>query len=219
MVEALPLSMVQGIDISVFETILIYTVIISFFVLLMDREFGLIHLTLSAVAIFLGFQIYESIDQQNQEKLIVYNVRKGFAMDVISGTDHFFSANDKLLDDKNSMLFHVEHNWWALGLQTRTTDTIASHNAGRLGSLFKYKGENIWLSPVNIDSIPIVQIDRLVIGASSNNDWNAILDSTKPRQVLVGQNITYHELKEIRAACKATQIDLRECKVSGPLIL
>ncbi|MFT4524113.1 MAG: competence protein ComEC [Bacteroidia bacterium] len=219
LIESLPFSMLQGIDITVIETGMIYTALISIFVLIMERHFRLIYVALSCMGVFLVFQIHETIDQQNQEALIIYNARKGFAMDLIAGTDHMFIANSGLVQDKNAMLFHVEHNWWARGLSEAKTVTTVDSAFSSLGNLFKYRGETIWIAPIKINSTPKLEVDRIIISGSEKNNWNSILEVVGPTQVVVGQNLNYGELKRLRLGCEEKQIELYQCKKKGPLLL
>ena len=219
LVESLPFSMLQGIDITVAETVMIYALLISIFILIMERHFRLIYLTLTSLTLLLLFQIHESLDQQNQKALIIYNARKGFAMDLISGNDHLFIANSKLIRDKNAMLFHVEHNWWARGLNEPKVLAIDSTEFSNRGHLFKYGGETIWLAPMKVDSTPKMDLDRIIVSSREKNDWNSILETVKPIQVVVGQNLKYKELKRLINTCELRQIELYQCKELGPLIL
>lgn len=219
LIESLPFSMLQGIDITVMETILIYTVIISIFVLIMERQFRLIYLTFTGLALLIVIQVHESIEQQKQEGLIVYNARKDFALDLIAGNDHLFFSSSKLLRDKNAMLFHVEHNWWARGLNDPKIMAIDSTQFSGHGYLIKSSGETIWLSPTAIDSIPNVDVDRIIVTGSEKNDWKSILEIIRPYQIVVDQNVKYRELNRLSQACEERNIELHHCNKSGPLIL
>ena len=54
-------------DISILETVLIYLIIISVFILLMDRSFKMVYLTFTSIALLLLSQISETAQQQNQQ--------------------------------------------------------------------------------------------------------------------------------------------------------
>ena len=117
------------------------------------------------------------------------------------------------------MLFHVEHNWWARGLNKPDIVAIDDSIFSNLGYLFKYGGQTIWLAPEQVESTPSLKVDRIIVSDSEMNDWNAILEVTRPTQIVVGQNLKYKELKRLRSACEELKIEFYQCKESGPLIL
>lgn len=218
LVRELPFSMLQGIDISAVETVLIYCVIASFALLTANRNFKFTYLMLGSISVLFFLQISETISQEQQQNLLVYNVRKGFALDLVSGKDHLFVADERIVKDKNSMLFHVEHNWWAMGLGPYKRLDSISMGHQNTGVLFEINQNLVWLPPSIIDSIPSIAVDLLVIRDSEGTDWGSVLSTICVNQIVIGQNLGYLDVKKIRGLCEQKDIRLHDCRQSGPFI-
>src|SRR5205085_6267785 len=62
-------------------------------------------------------QLSESFSINSQKKIIVYNVSKKSAIDLIDSRENYFIAPRELVNDQSAMMFCVNHNQWALGLE------------------------------------------------------------------------------------------------------
>jgi len=115
-IESIPFSLVTGISTTVFETWMIYISIgalISFF-MLGNQKYILI-VFLSAVLI-LGSQIVESIFIRQQKQIIVYSIKGCPVLNIIDGKNNFIYADEKITNDKKTMLFNIYNYWWDCGL-------------------------------------------------------------------------------------------------------
>ncbi|TKK69300.1 ComEC family competence protein [Ilyomonas limi] len=86
-IEKLPFALWQNIKANVFQTIILYTVVLLLTVWLFNKKTKAL---LYALAATLLFTIYTSIDiytTKQQQKLIVYNVPKSTAIDIIQGNE------------------------------------------------------------------------------------------------------------------------------------
>jgi competence protein ComEC len=97
----------DGISISIIQTILLTSFIAGISIWLLEKERkGLLFAVLS----FLSFFILYSIDQykiQDQKKLVVYNVPRYQAIDLISGTDYTFIGDAALEQNPSLRNFHI----------------------------------------------------------------------------------------------------------------
>ena len=218
LVETLPFSMLQGIDISVFETIMIYGLIVSFLLLMMEQRFRWVYITIGSLVLLQVSQLKETYQQHSQQELIVYNIRKGFAMDLILGDEHIFLADQQLLNDKNAMLFHVEHHWWALGLSEPRVQTTDSDQEG-MGMLFDWSGERVWIPSVNPQMLPSEPVHRIIICSTEPHNWKPILHRLKPNEIVVGQQMSYTHIKKLSSICTELGIELTKVRDTGPVIL
>lgn len=161
LIEQFPFAITSEIDISVLECILIYGIILSIVIVIHQRSFRMIYATSASLAVLLALQIIETRTHSNQEMAMIYNVRNGFAMDVISGTDHNFFSTDQLLLDESSMLFHVEHHWWFRDLEVASITNIDSLEPSN--GLISILGNTVWLVPDSINLVPKGIPDVMVV--------------------------------------------------------
>jgi competence protein ComEC len=115
-IESLPYSLLQGISISVFETWLLYGLIIFLFLYISNRKYKYLVLSLSVGIIILISQIVEQNKEYKQKKIMVYNIAKTSAIDFINAKSNVLLTDSIFAKNKSMLLFHILHNWWDLGL-------------------------------------------------------------------------------------------------------
>jgi competence protein ComEC len=115
--EKLPFAIINGIAITTFDTIIIYGILISLYSFWLYKKLQFLNLSLALCAVLLTFQIIEKLEQQSQEKMIIYAINKHTAIDFISGQQSSFIADAALLKSKDKMRFHLTPHWNAVGIE------------------------------------------------------------------------------------------------------
>lgn len=108
-------AVLKGITITVSETWLIYVIILFIYLFLTLKIPRYFIAALASFALLLAYQVWESFQQANQKYFVCYSVRKYSAFNFIDGRKHFFFADHTLRNNKNMMLFHINHHQWATG--------------------------------------------------------------------------------------------------------
>lgn len=112
-IQALPGSLISGIDVSVFETWLIYGCIFSILLLFAFRKVKFVAYTFALTATILALQYWEVLAHSKQKMLVVYRTNKLSNLCLISGGEAFVVGDAALIDDSNKMQFHILHHFWA----------------------------------------------------------------------------------------------------------
>jgi competence protein ComEC len=99
-IEHLPYSLIKGISISVFDTWLIYILILSIVFYLMKKDPRLILASLLIIILLLASQISESIQLRNQRMITIYNIPKKSAITFIENKQCVFLADSDLVNNK-----------------------------------------------------------------------------------------------------------------------
>ncbi len=115
-IESLPFSLLQGISISVFETWIMYGLIVLLLFYLYNRKYKYLVYSLSFCIIILISQVIEQYKQFQQKKMIVYNVPKTSAIDFIQAKENTLFTDSVFSSNSSGLLFHIKHNWWDLGI-------------------------------------------------------------------------------------------------------
>lgn len=115
-IESIPHSVLTGIDISTFETLLIYFIIGSILTFISLKFRQALYASVVMASLFMILQIIEVTAQQTQESVTIYNVRGETAVALISGTEVTFLSSRDLYENEQTMLFHVRHHWWNRGV-------------------------------------------------------------------------------------------------------
>lgn len=115
-IQKLPFALITGIDISVFESWLIYAIIIMVFIFIYFKKFRILVVLFSLVSLFIVIQIIELNIQRTQKRIVVYNINNHSAIDFIDGFENDLICDSILLNDESKLRFHVFHHWWNKGL-------------------------------------------------------------------------------------------------------
>lgn len=125
-IEQIPYSVLSGIDITIIETIMIYVVIVSVLVFLLHKNRPAFYVALGLSIIFMVAQCVEVHKQKTQRLLTVYNVKGHTAVAVVQGTRLQFFSDEELYSNEQSMLFHIRHHWWRLGIEEELFKSVDS---------------------------------------------------------------------------------------------
>lgn len=115
-IEKMPFALMQGISISIIETWLIYFLIALALAFLIIKKPKYLIASLSFALLLSANIIYEKYEQMQQRKIIVYNIPKTSAIELVDGQNNFFLSDTLLANDESKMLFRIKHNWWENGI-------------------------------------------------------------------------------------------------------
>jgi competence protein ComEC len=108
----LPFPIIEGIDISISETWLIYMGLFFFFVWEHSPKLKWMNYTLFFVLTFSLFQLFESYTHIKRKNISFFNVRSHEAFVAFSGKESFAFVDDELRKNESKMLFHLWHHLW-----------------------------------------------------------------------------------------------------------
>lgn len=189
-VEGLPFALIQGIDISIFETYLIFMVVSMFIMVLIKKSYKWQFRFLLAVAAITAMNSIESFFQKQQSELVFYSVKGHDAIDFVDNTSHHFVADSSLFLDEDKMRFHIKHHWWKLSLNKPDFEDFNSKNT------FSFQGKTILI----LDGTHAVDfhpdsVDILYLKERTHQHPIEILERAKARFVLLSPNMdwrSYH---------------------------
>lgn len=106
-VDGLPMLTLQGLQISISQTILLYIVIAGIAWWLLQRQNKGLILTFAALLFFFIIRSIDFIKSNRQQKLIVYNVPNHQAIDIVAGRNCKFTGDSILVTDGLLQKFHL----------------------------------------------------------------------------------------------------------------
>jgi hypothetical protein len=114
--------------------------------------------TLLLSALF-AFDYYED---RHKNQLVVYKVKGKNALALISNGKVLHDFDEGLLNNKSSMLFHVRHHWWELGVsEEKKADEISEELP--FGKLFSFSGKRILVVENGIEKQEVAMADKLSV--------------------------------------------------------
>jgi competence protein ComEC len=125
-IESLPFSVSSDIYISFPQLILLYISIIFISVYFFSSvKVKHLFIGLSALVVFFGISLIQTIETKKQDYFIVYNINKTTSINIIDGHDNLMFANLDSLD-KNDITFSAKNNWLKKGLEQEKYINLSS---------------------------------------------------------------------------------------------
>jgi competence protein ComEC len=107
-IETIPFSVWNGFSINVFQTFLLLGGSVSVCLWLMENRKWQLWIGLGCMLAVAGMRTFSFINSSNQKKLIVYNVPKYSAIDLVVGRNFNFIGDSTLLHDDFIRNFHIQ---------------------------------------------------------------------------------------------------------------
>lgn len=229
-IEKFPYSLIEGISISIFQTWLIYAVIISGILFFSLKNRIALYSLLISITILISSEITEKYSQLYQQKLIVYNIANESAIDLIDGEHGVLLASNKLLQNEAKLLFHIKHNWWDLGLTN--IDTLAfpmthvsySDNAIFIKNNFIQLGNKKMMVLENSEIASPIQIakpifvDCLILSKNVKISIHKLSQSIKFIRLIFDSSNSNYTTKRWKAECEELNIAYYDVKLQGAYV-
>lgn len=121
-VEHIPYAYVNGIEISILQSILLYILLFASIYYFIYQHTTLFKTALTALLVFTLLVGYQTWQQSTQQKLMVYSVNKATAIGLINGNHATYLLDSMMRNDKQKFRFHLQQHVWHKGIQQ--IDTI-----------------------------------------------------------------------------------------------
>lgn len=202
-VEQLPYSLSTGISITIFETWLIYLMLISFLFYSDWKKTWLLKFSMATfILIFCLFSI-EKWNQNHHSELVVYHVKKEKAIDLINGRTHLFMADSSLRNDPNKMLFHILHHWDDRGIRTnyfdRLPDAPSENGLFAKGNYYGLNGLRIVLvdSSVKLFSPKVrMKVDVLILSGNPKVNLDQLREMYEFEELVIAPSNSRYRIQQ-----------------------
>ncbi|MGB3948856.1 MAG: ComEC/Rec2 family competence protein [Bacteroidia bacterium] len=206
-IEKWPYSLLQGISISVFETWLLYGVIIVFLYYFISRKFSHLVFVLSCCILIFISQIVEQHEQFNQKKLIIYNVPKTSAIDFIHSKNNVLLTDTAFAHNQSRLLFHVKHNWWDLGINNNQiiSNNITTNNLFIKDNFIQFYDKKIALIKTKNQATNknnVITLDYLIISNNANVRINDIAKQYHSKLIVFDSSNSFYKIKKWKSECE-----------------
>jgi competence protein ComEC len=164
--NSIPHAVYSGLDISIFESVVIYLIIASVLVVVYRQKVWAVASAIALVIVLVVSQTLELDKQNAQRSITVYNVKGETAVALIEATTVRFIGPEELRNDENRMLFHVKHHWWNRGADqitfTALTDSVFNRVIDWRGTRFAILNVHSRVDGfTQTDSLDFVIVDRV----------------------------------------------------------
>ncbi len=184
-IEGLPFSTAQDIYIDIPQMILLFAIIVLFVTFFFfTKRYSHLFAAVAMCVILAATNLWQSVEASSQKTLVVYNISKTTAINIIDGTDNIMFANlDSIQPEK--IEFTAKNNWLKKGLDREKYVNLSSGKENLLSTItaidnrkvfFKHKfidydGLKLYVlddnfMPIDDESFGKVDVDYVVLADS-----------------------------------------------------
>lgn len=111
-VEHIPMAYVNGIQISILQTLLLYAILICLTVFLFTTYKSWLFLGLCLLISAIGISSYQRIQHQQQQLLVVHRIQHATAVQIVIGNHGILLLDSALAGNENKRRFHLQQFIW-----------------------------------------------------------------------------------------------------------
>jgi len=213
-VEALPYSVMGNIDWSLLQIILIYLIIILLLAAFFYKNRTCLFQGIICAVIVIGMDMYKQLTVNQQQKIVFYSVKSGYAIDCIDGRNSTLICDAITANDPQTYNYSIKNNH--IYNRIKTTEHIANQH------FIDFHGKTILIIDKPIHTLALEQKLRVnYILLHNNLDISIdVLQSMFDFDMLITDgSYSYYRLKNIREQCAKKMIPYHELKNYGAMIV
>lgn len=209
-VEQIPYSYVNGIHISIFQSILLYIIIgcsTAFFVF---KRASYFRSALLSATLFFVLQLVHHINNATQNRLLIYNINKHTAMHIIKGNEALLVTDTALFANKSKMKFHLQQHSWKSGIDRQ--QELFTDSSWKTIIL---PGYTCVLSGHSLPQKYDIAVDLLLI--KNKVDGDLLLERLRPKRVIITSAVKPHHARLIHEQFASTDIPVSYVGETGAI--
>ena len=160
-INAIPLSLWDGLTITVTETIILYFIAIFLLHWLIKKNIPAFKMGIYSTLLFSGLIALHRLNFSKQKKLIVYNVPSHKAIDFVEGNAFHFNGDSDLAEEGLLQNFHLKPGRISLMLTKTDTSSLFQQN-----NFLGFYGKRILMIDSAINYMPLskkINVDYIII--------------------------------------------------------
>ena len=217
-IEILPFSLWDGLQISIFQTIILFGIATGFGFWLMEKSKTGLKYALAALFGFVVLRAISFIQANNRGQLIVYNVPQKRAIDLIDGRKYFFVGDSDLLADDFIRNFHIKPS----RVLHRIEPAINFENYQQQENLISYKSKKIlainetkYFAPLQ-EKIPV---DLLLVSGNPKLYFNKLAETFSVKQVVFDGSCPAWKINYWKKDCDSLHIPYHDVSEKGAFVM
>lgn len=211
-IDSLPFALIEEIQVTQTEMYLIYVIIGLALLYCFSPRGKYFVVLLSMLCIYVAVRAIRLFQNENQTQIVCYSIPKHCALVFIQNTTVFTAIDSALQQNENSMLFHVKHHWWALGIKQNVPIANASVLQSELpiGRLYFFQGKRILHidKPVKIRAAIAakLKIDAVILSGNRPQRMAVLRHLFETKQYIFDTSNKNWRVKKWKAECDAMHL-------------
>jgi competence protein ComEC len=217
-IGALPGSLWDGIQINMLQACLLLLAVAGLGYWLLEKQRKAAWICLVAVLGFMYLRSFSFYECGRQRKIIVYNVAKHQAIDILDGRNYFFIGDNDLLTDEFTRNFNLTPS--RVLHRLKTTDTI--HNFCRVENCIAYGSKRILLIDRTLVFFPVkekITVDLVIISKNSRLYLSKLVETFTIKQIVFDGSVPRWKLKRLSADCDSLHICRHDVSEKGAFVM
>lgn len=236
-IESLPFSTAQDIYIDMPQMFLLFAIIIMFVVFFFfTKRYSHLFAAVAMCVIFAATNLWQSVESKSQNTLVVYNINKATAINIIDGTDNIMFANlDSIQPEK--IEFTAKNNWLKKGLDREKYINLSSDKNSLLSTItaidnrkvfFKHKfinydGLSIYVlddefMPFETEGFGKISVDYVVLSESPQVSLEDVSQYFDCKEIIISSSNSYSRCESWKAEKEALDIAAHDVREEGAFI-
>lgn len=217
-IDKLPVSLIEGISISILECWIIYSIIVLLVVSKESKKLIYFNFGLLLFLILIGIDHVEDYENQQTKEIVFYSIKDEPNINFIDGRSNSLVCSDSLFMDRSTMLFNIKHHWFDLDLNLPSHynigEEIDSDHLLSQNNLYQFYDQTIY--HFNFDSTLFYQgkVDIIYISAEKYYPIEKLLAQTNSEFVVLGYGCHWKYRKELAK----TSINYHDIKQQGAYV-
>ncbi|MBQ1606156.1 MAG: ComEC/Rec2 family competence protein [Bacteroidales bacterium] len=237
-IEGLPFSTAQDIYIDVPQMILLFAIIVLFVTFFFfTKRYSHLFAAVAMCVILAATNLWQSVEASSQKTLVVYNISKTTAINIIDGTDNIMFANlDSIQPEK--IEFTAKNNWLKKGLDREKYVNLSSGKENLLSTIttidnrkvfFKHKfidydGLKLYVlddnfMPIDDESFGKVDVDYVVLADSPYVTLEEVAEHFNFKKIIIASSNSISRCEAWDAEKVALGYDVHDVRTDGAFIV
>ena len=211
-IDALPFAVWESIQISILQAIILFASIIGFSYWLIEKKSKAMLIGLLFLMFFIGFRSIDLMNRNHQQKIIVYNVPKHTAIDLVDGRKLLFIGDSILKEDGFLRNFHIKPS----RILHRTTESDAVSNITYFNNFILTRNKSIAVvdSPV-FHAGEKIKVDAVIITKNPRVYIDKLYQAFDCKQYIFDASNSMWKINKWKQACDSLHLQYHICSLQG----
>lgn len=190
-IDSLPVSLIEGVSITILECWMIYMIIVLLVISKESRKLIYLNLGLGLFAVLLFMDHVEDQQNNTNREIAFYDIKGEPNINFIDGYSNELICSDHLMQDRSTLLFNIKHHWFDLDLNDPhhcvfQTKVETNHLVGN-NNYYQFYDHSVYHYDGSVPFQNIGTVDILYISAEKYHPTDQLLQNIKP-EILVLSN-------------------------------
>ena len=217
-IEMLPYSLWDGLQINIAQAILLLIATAGIGYWLMEKNKAGFKMGLISLLAFFSLRSLSFINANHQQKIIVYNVPRKMAIDIVSTRRYSFIGDSDLLTDDFVRNFHIKPS--RIKYRIEPDSTIKNYTGDK--NLIAFNDKRIMILDKTTHLDPATEklpVDLLIVSGNPKIYINKLLQTFSIKEIVFDGSIPAWKMKYWKRDCDSLHIPYHDVSEKGAFVM